>query len=71
MGSTQGKKRGASGEQVDHRGRWVSEKGSRIVNAVYIDPEDEYADAFVGSKLCLGGPIKYVEDARLSSHITN
>jgi hypothetical protein len=70
MGSTQGKKRGASGEQVDHRGRWVSKKGSRIVNAVYIDPEDEYADAFVGSKLCLGGPVKYKVKEGLAAHIT-
>ena len=59
MGSTQAKKRGASGEQVDHRGRWVSKKGSQIVNQVYIDPEDEYADAFVGARLCLGSAIKY------------
>jgi hypothetical protein len=64
MGSSQAKKRGAQGDQVDHRGRWVPKKGSRIVNAVYIDPEDIYADAFVGSKLCLGGPIRYkVEEA--------
>ena len=70
MGSTQAKRRGAGGEQVDHRGRWVSKKGSRIVNAVYIDPEDEYADAFVATKLCLGGPIKYKVKDELASHIT-
>ena len=70
MGSTQSKKRGAHGEMVDHRGRWVSKKGSRIVNAVYIDPEDEYADAFVASKLCLGGPIKYKLKDELAGRIT-
>ena len=70
MGSTQAKKRGASGEQVDHRGRWVSKKGSRIVNQVYIDPEDEYADAFVGARLCLGSAIKYKLRANVESRIT-
>jgi hypothetical protein len=70
MGSTQGKRRGASGEQVDHRGRWVSKKGSRIVNSVYIDPEDTYADAFVATKLCLGGPVKYKLKEEIATHIT-
>ena len=70
MGSTQAKRRGASGDYVDHRGRWVAKKGSRIVNAVYIDPEDTYADAVVASKLALGGPIKYKVKAEVSSVIT-
>ena len=48
----------------------VSKKGSRIVNQVYIDPEDEYADALVGAKLCLGGAIKYKLRAGMESHIT-
>jgi len=60
MGSTQAKRRGAGSDQVDHRGRWVAKKGSRIVTGVYIDPEDVYADAICASKLALGGPIKYV-----------
>ena len=42
MASTQAKKKGSPSENIDHRGRWVSKKGSRIVNAVYIDPEDVY-----------------------------
>jgi hypothetical protein len=58
-GSTQAKRRGAGRDQVDHRGRWVTKKGSRIVNQVYIDPEDVYADAFCASILAIGGPIKY------------
>jgi hypothetical protein len=59
MGSTQAKRRGSPSEHVNHRGRWVAKKGSRIVNAVYIDPEDIYADASVAANLCLAGPIKY------------
>ena len=59
MGSTQAKRRGVGSDQIDHRGRWVSKKGSKIVNKVYIDPEDLYADAFCASVLALGGPVKY------------
>jgi hypothetical protein len=70
MGSTQAKRRGAGGDQVDHRGRWVAKKGSRIVNGVYIDPEDVFADAFVASKLAFGGPIKYKLKAEVAAHIT-
>jgi hypothetical protein len=70
MGSTQAKRRGSPSEHVDHRGRWVAKKGSRIVNAVYIDPEDVYADASVASNLCLGGPIKYKVREEVASHIT-
>lgn len=70
MGSTQAKRRGSPAEHVDHRGRWVAKKGSRIVNSVYIDPEDEYADASVASNLCLGGPIKYKLHDQLAGHIT-
>ena len=71
MGSTQAKRRGAASDQVDHRGRWVGgKKGSRIVNQVYIDPEDMYADAFVASKLALGGPIKYKLLPQLEAYVT-
>ena len=59
MGSTQAKRRGAGRDQINHRGRWVSKKGSKIVNQVYIDSEDIYADALCASVLALGGPIKY------------
>jgi hypothetical protein len=58
-GASQAKKRGAGADQVNHRGRWVVKKGSRIVNAVYIDPEDKYADALCASLLAIGGPIRY------------
>ena len=70
MGSTQAKRRGSPGDHVDHRGRWVAKKGSRIVNAVYIDPEDMYADASVASNLCLGGPIKYKVKEAMAAFIT-
>ena len=70
MASTQASRRGATGEQVDHRGRWVNKKGSRIVTGVYIDPEDIYADAVCASKLSLGGPIKYKLKEEVASHIT-
>ena len=69
-GSTQAKRRGASGDQVDHRGRWVMKKGSRIVNQVYINPEDVFADAFVASLLAIGGPIKYKVKAAVGNHIS-
>jgi hypothetical protein len=70
MGSTQAKRRGSPGDHVDHRGRWVAKKGSRIVNSVYIDPEDMYADASVASNLCLGGPIKYKVKEAVATYIT-
>jgi len=70
MGSTQAKRRGSPSEHVDHRGRWVAKKGSRIVNAVYINPEDVYADASVASNLCLGGPIKYKVRDEVATHVT-
>jgi hypothetical protein len=70
MGSTQAKKRGAGRDQVDHRGRWVQKKGSQIVNKVYIDPEDLYANALCASVLALGGPIKYKLKKGLEGCIT-
>ena len=70
MGSTQAKRRGASGDQVDHRGRWVIKKGSRIVNQVYIDPEDLYADAVAASKLAMGGPIAHKLKDGIATHVT-
>jgi hypothetical protein len=70
MGSTQAKRRGSPAEHVDHRGRWVAKKGSRIVNAVYIDPEDMYADASAAANLCLGGPIKYKPKQSVARYIT-
>jgi hypothetical protein len=70
MGSTQAKRRGSPSEHVDHRGRWVAKKGNRIVSAVYIDPEDVYADATVAANLCLGGPIKYKLHEAVAGSIT-
>jgi hypothetical protein len=69
-GSTQAKKRGAGRDQVDHCGRWVTKKGSQIVNKVYIDPEDVYADALCASVLAIGGPIHYKVKPALSHHVT-
>jgi hypothetical protein len=69
-GSTQAKKRGAGRDQVDHCGRWVTKKGSQIVNKVYIDPEDVYADALCASVLAIGGPIHYKVKPALSRHVT-
>ena len=70
-GSTQAKRRGAGGDQVDHRGRWVTKKkGSRIVNQVYIDLEDVYANAFVASVLAIGGAVKYKPKASVAAAIT-
>ena len=69
-GSTQAKRRGAAGDQVDHRGRWVVKKGSRIVNQVYINPEDVYADAHVASLLAIGGPIVYKVKEDVGKEIT-
>ena len=71
--STLAKRRGAPKEHVQVRGRWVTSgnKGeNRVVSAVYISPEDQYADASVASKLCLGGPIKYKVKPELAGHIT-
>jgi hypothetical protein len=45
-------------------------KGNRIVTAVYIDPEDEYADVSTASSLCLGGAIKYKLKDTIASQIT-
>jgi hypothetical protein len=69
MGSTQAKRRGSPAEYVEHRGRWMPKKGSRIVTTVYIDPEDVYADAMVAANLCLGGPIKYKLCEAITTHI--
>jgi hypothetical protein len=70
MSSTYCKRRGAHADQVDHRGRWVNKKGSRVVTGVYIDPEDIYADAVCASKLALGGAIKYKLKSSVAGSIT-
>ena len=69
-GASQAKRRGAAGDEVDHRGRWVMKKGSRIVNQVYISPEDIYADAHVASLLAIGGPIRYKSKQAVGKYIT-
>ena len=48
----------------------MQKKGSRIVNGVYIDPEDQYADAICASKLALGGAIKYKVKDEMGPYIT-
>ena len=71
MGATTAKRRGAPVDCVDHQGRWVPKKGSRIVTGTYIDPEDMYADAMVAAKLALGGPIKYKLKEDVAAAITD
>ena len=53
------RQRGASEKEVEYRGRWVREKGNRVVTRVYIDIDDPYTDAKVAALLCNGGPVKY------------
>lgn len=57
--ATKGKRNGASRDQVEYRGRWVGERGKSVCSARYIDVDDPFADAFVASLLCSGGPIAY------------
>jgi len=52
-------KAGADDPQVEYRGRWVGEKGRRVVNKHYIRIEDKHTDAYVVALLCDGGPVKY------------
>jgi hypothetical protein len=58
--STRARRKGARKEQVELRGRWISDLNSSIVSRHYINPEDYYTDALVASYLCEGGPIKYI-----------
>jgi len=51
-------KAGADDPQVEHRGRWVGEKGRRAVNKHCIRIEDKCTDACVAALLCDGGPVK-------------
>lgn len=57
--SDKAQKAGAVDTQVEYRGRWVGEKGRKVVNRHYIRTDDPYTDACVASLLCDGGPIKY------------
>lgn len=60
-----GKRKGATGAQVDGRGRWIGEKSGRISQTVYVSPIDEWEDAHVAALLCDGGPIRYSQKAGL------
>jgi len=68
LGTTSGRKffadkaqkLGATDTQVEYRGRWVGEKGRKVVNRHYIRMADPYTDAYVAALLCDGGAIKYV-----------
>ena len=55
--ATWARSNGCSVDDVDVRGRW-KRNGRRVVDR-YISLEQEYIDAKVESKLCIGGPIKY------------
>lgn len=57
MGSTESRRRGATKDEKDIRGRW---KGKGRVSDVYDDIELPYPDAKVAGLLCIGGPCKYV-----------
>jgi len=52
-------KQGADTHQIEFRGRWTGEKGSRVVHKHYINSESPYNDAPVASLLCDKGPIRY------------
>ena len=57
--STKGSRRGASDQQLEYRGRWVGDKGGKVIRRHYITKDDPFTDAYVGSLLCDGGPIRY------------
>lgn len=50
---------GAKENQIEYRGRWLGEKGSRVVARVYVRADEPFIDAFVAGLLCNGGPIRY------------
>ena len=54
--STECRKKGASKDEKDLRGRW---KSTARVSDVYDDIELPYPDAKVAALLCVGGPVKY------------
>jgi hypothetical protein len=66
MGSTEARRRGATKDEKDIRGRW---KGKGRVSDVYDDIELPYPDAKVAGLLCIGGPCKYVvkDDSGITS----
>jgi len=49
---------GADTHQIEFRGRWVGDKGQKIVHKCYISPESPYNDDFVASMLCDGGALR-------------
>jgi hypothetical protein len=62
---------GASDGQIEYRGRWVGDKGTRVVRRHYITTDDPYTDASVASMLCDGGPIKYKLKAQFNNVTDN
>ena len=56
MASSEARKRGATKDEKDIRGRW---KGQQRVSDVYDDVEMPFPDAKVAGLLCMGGPCKY------------
>jgi Transcriptional activator of glycolytic enzymes len=57
--TTKASRRGATDQQIEYRGRWVGEKGGKVIRRHYITKDDPYTDAYVASLLCDGGPIQY------------
>ena len=55
--ATYAKRQGCTTEEIEIRGRWKQTNG-KIVHR-YIDVKQEFIDAKVASKLCIGGPVKY------------
>jgi hypothetical protein len=56
-GATTARRNGCSKDDVDYRGRW---KGKARVSDLYADVTLPWPDIKVASKLCIGGPCKYV-----------
>jgi hypothetical protein len=56
-GSTMTRKNGCSKDDLDYRGRW---KGAKRTSDTYPDVILPWPDVKVASKLCIGGPCKYV-----------
>jgi len=66
MASSECRKKGASKDEKDLRGRW---KSTARVSDVYDDIELPYPDTKVAARLCVGGPVKY--QLRENSGITD
>lgn len=51
--------RGLTDPQIEFRGRWVGDKGKKVIRRHYMRPEDIYTDSYAASQFCDGGAIKY------------